>query len=243
MTFHFTLSPCWIFFQSIFRYKFLLYFLRSRKRRTSYTDERDDMFDGDDMDECNAALVLMSLSCSPNSPRQGECLLLNLSTLNLASFKRTTKHNIWTCWHSNVDLYSTAWEGALLGSSPNDSIETFSGSSSPPLSDDGNVSSSSTSSSDQKYILKQNHHKLQINQFNLMEHQARRGQRTTSLSTSDEGIVMDYGEEMPRKRRVSSLHFLFISMIFDCRIKWAQKSSQSATVSAAKTARGLFSCV
>lgn len=32
---------------------------------------------------------------------------------------------------------------------------------------------------------------------------ARRGQRTTSLSTSDEGIVMDYGEEMPRKRRVS----------------------------------------
>lgn len=46
---------------------------RSRKRRTSYTqDERDYLFDGDEMDECNAALVLMSLSCSPNSPRQGE---------------------------------------------------------------------------------------------------------------------------------------------------------------------------
>lgn len=45
----------------------------SRKRRTSYTqDERDYLLDGDEMDECNAALVLMSLSCSPNSPRQGE---------------------------------------------------------------------------------------------------------------------------------------------------------------------------
>lgn len=104
---------------------------------------------------------------------------------------------------------STAWEGALLGSSPGDSIESFSGSSSPPLSDDGNVSSSSTSSSDQKYIIKQNHHKLQINQLNVMEHHARRGQRTTSLSTSDEGIVMDYGEEMQRKRRVSSFQFSF----------------------------------
>lgn len=164
------------------------------------------------MDECNAALVLMSLSCSPNSPRQGECLLLNPSTLKLTSFRRITEHNIWTGWHSNVNLYSTAWEGALLGSSPGDSIESFSGSSSPPLSDDGNVSSSSTStnSSDQKYIIKQNHHKLQINQLNVLEHHARRGPRTTSLSTSDEGIVMDYGEEMPRKRRVSSLHFILL---------------------------------
>lgn len=39
----------------------------------------------------------------------------------------------------------------------------------------------------------------------MMIQNLRRGQRTTSLSTSDEGIVMDYGEEMPRKRRVSSL--------------------------------------
>lgn len=50
-----------------------LYLYRSRKRRTSYTqDEREYLLDGDDMDECNAALVLMSLSCSPNSPRQGK---------------------------------------------------------------------------------------------------------------------------------------------------------------------------
>lgn len=100
-------------------------------------------------------------------------------------------------------LTFTAWEGALLGSSPGDSIQSYSGSSSPPLSDDGNVSSSSTSSTDQKYVIKQNLHKIQINQHIVMVHHARRGQRTTSLSTSDEGIVMDYGEEMPRKRRVS----------------------------------------
>jgi hypothetical protein len=102
-----------------------------------------------------------------------------------------------------IDFFCAAWEGAVLGSSPGDSIESFSGSSSPPLSDDGNVSSSSsTSSNDQKYIIK-NHHKLQINQLNVMGHQSRRGQRTTSLSASDEGIVMDYGDEMQRKRRVS----------------------------------------
>jgi hypothetical protein len=95
----------------------------------------------------------------------------------------------------------------VLGSSPGDSIETLSGSSSPPLSDDGNVSSSSsTSSNDQKYIIK-NHHKLQINQLNVIGPLVRRGQRTTSLSTSDEGIVMDYGDELQRKRRVSANFF------------------------------------
>lgn len=32
--------------------------------------------------------------------------------------------------------------------------------------------------------------------------------RTASLSTSDEGIVMDYSDETPRKRRVSQIRFL-----------------------------------
>jgi hypothetical protein len=99
----------------------------------------------------------------------------------------------------------SAWESAILGgTSPGDSVESspYSGSSSPPLSDDGNVSSSSMSSNEQKYIIKQNHHKLKINQHSVKVH-IRRGQRTTSLSASDEGIVMDFGEEMTRKRRVS----------------------------------------
>lgn len=98
------------------------------------------------MDECNAALVLMSLSCSPHSPR-------------------------------------AAWE-TQLGSSPGSSSASWStGSSSPPLSDDGSAPTTNIT---------------------------RRGPRTTSLSTSDEGIVMDYNEDLPRKRRVS-LSFCILS--------------------------------
>lgn len=39
--------------------------------------------------------------------------------------------------------------------------------------------------------------------------------RTASLSTSDEGIVMDYSDETPRKRRVStnSMDFSFSMLI------------------------------
>jgi hypothetical protein len=43
---------------------------------------------------------------------------------------------------------------------------------------------------------------LKINQHNGKIH-IRRGQRTTSLSASDEGIVVDYGDEVTRKRKVS----------------------------------------
>jgi hypothetical protein len=71
------------------------------------------------------------------------------------------------------------------------------------------------SSSEQKYIIKQNHHKLKINQHNVKVH-VRRGQRTTSLSASDEGIVMDYGEDVSRKRRVSTItliSFFFFGVI------------------------------
>lgn len=55
--------------------KFPMFIYRSRKRRTSYSQDDfllDNMNDDEQMDECNAALVLMSLSCSPNSPRQGQ---------------------------------------------------------------------------------------------------------------------------------------------------------------------------
>lgn len=46
---------------------------RSRKRRTS--NSHDD-FKEDQMNECTAALVLMSLSCSPNSSLNGEYNLI-----------------------------------------------------------------------------------------------------------------------------------------------------------------------
>lgn len=133
----------------------------------------------------------------------------------------TTKMKPWTLtmtvkWHyidarervSIFILYSyifTAWESAIFG----DGVQSYSGSPSPPLSDDGNVSSSSSvSSNDQKYIIKQNHHKLKINQLNGMKIHIRRGQRTTSLSASDEGIVMDYGEEVTRKKKVSQFNLI-----------------------------------
>lgn len=45
---------------------------RSRKRRTS--NSQDD-FKEDQMNECTAALVLMSLSCSPNSSLNGKYIL------------------------------------------------------------------------------------------------------------------------------------------------------------------------
>lgn len=58
---------------SIFNETFFYVYRSARKRRISYSQE--DLFgvaDLGDMSECNAALVLMSLSHSPNSSIQGE---------------------------------------------------------------------------------------------------------------------------------------------------------------------------
>ncbi|CAO1440799.1 unnamed protein product, partial [Diamesa serratosioi] len=136
----------------------------SRKRRTSdIQDERYFMFnDEGNMDECNAALVLMSLSASPNSNSQLQ----------------------------GEPIYN---DGA-----------SCSGSSSPPLSDDGNVSSSSSSNLEQhRDFSYKSHQKFQLDQLdsNNVDDYIKRGPRTTSLSASDEGIVMDYSEEMARKKK------------------------------------------
>lgn len=73
----------------------------------------------------------------------------------------------------------------MLGSSPGSSSASWSsGTSSPPLSDDGQSPTQ---------ILIDNSHR----------------NRTTSLSTSDEGIVMD-DDTSPRKRRVSWFHLFFV---------------------------------
>ena len=55
-----------------------------------------------------------------------------------------------------------------------------------------------------------------------MGQNARRGQRTTSLSTSDEGIVMDYGDELQRKRRVSP-NFILMNLNFESSHKNGHK--------------------
>lgn len=136
---------------------FSLFLTRSRKRRPSYSNETDlyhhSIHHNDDlMDECNAALVLMSLSCSPLSPRQ-------YATTRLASSPGGSSASSWC-----------------------------SGSSSPPLSDEG-APQMNTSTSPNRI-------------------------RTTSLSTSDEGIGMDYNEDTPRKRRVSLIfHFFCIQIL------------------------------
>lgn len=119
---------------------------RKRRPSCSFTQEGyvHNIRDDDQMDECNAALVLMKLSCSPHSPQTGP-------------------------WNRNA------------GSSPGSSSASWSsGSSSPPLSDDGAP---------------------------LMGDNTTARIRTASLSTSDEGIVMDYSDETPRKRRAHGTIF------------------------------------
>lgn len=66
---------------------FILYF-SSRKRRPSYSqDEVYGEINTDvQMNECNAALVLMSLSCSPHSPKNGK----------FDTF----------CWHIDTNLFN-----------------------------------------------------------------------------------------------------------------------------------------
>lgn len=116
------------------------------------------------MDECNAALVLMSLSGSPHSPRP--------------------------------------W---ILGSSPASNSSGSWTSCSEELSDEGLVSQQSSNA---KVLSKNpcmtNSAKSTHYGSNNQPHIQTNRLRTASLSTSDEGIVMDYThDETSRKRRVN----------------------------------------
>ncbi|XP_052903046.1 zinc finger protein 395 [Anopheles moucheti] len=137
----------------------------SRKRRPSYSQDDREYYsinDDDPMDECNAALVLMSLSCSPNSSAHG---------------------------------YET-----ILGTSSGSSTTSWStGSTSPPLSEDGHSTPPT-----HHYQHELHHHHHHNGRHQTASGGPGRGARTTSLSTSDEGIGM---EDMPRKRRVSQRIF------------------------------------
>uniref|UniRef100_A0A1B0BHZ8 Uncharacterized protein n=1 Tax=Glossina palpalis gambiensis TaxID=67801 RepID=A0A1B0BHZ8_9MUSC len=117
------------------------------------------------MNECNAAMILVTLSHSPKSPKNGVGNILN------------PKPSLKDKW---------------LGSSPGSSSASWSsGSSSPPLSDDG--------------------HNISAHMINDASASARI--RTTSVSTSDEGIVVDFKEDVPRKKRVSNLFLLLYYML------------------------------
>lgn len=154
----------------------------SRKRRPSYTHDGDMYMGGfrddEQMDECNAALVLMSLSGSPHSPRP--------------------------------------W---ILGSSPASNSSGSWTSCSEELSDEGvatlqhhrRLADAMNSQHTTTTIISNSAKSAQYN-FNNNQPNTNR-LRTASLSTSDEGIVMDYNDETPRKRRVSSIN-LNISFIY-----------------------------
>lgn len=144
----------------------------SRKRRPSYTHDGDMYMGGfrddEQMDECNAALVLMSLSGSPHSPRPWI----------LGSSPASNSSGSWTSCSEELSD-----EGVAAGSLQHhphhrrvaDAMHS-------PQSTPSNSAKSA------QYI------------FNTQPNTNRL--RTASLSTSDEGIVMDYNDETPRKRRV-----------------------------------------
>lgn len=117
----------------------------SRKRPQSFSNDYNEE-QKVEMDECNAALILMRLSNSPKSQRNGEI-----------------------CLASSPYSSSASWS---------------SGSSSPPLSDDGIAL-------------------LQTNASMLTDAAASARIRTISVSTSDEGIDVDY----PRRKRASKSRF------------------------------------
>ncbi|KAM7360161.1 glucose transporter 4 enhancer factor [Cochliomyia hominivorax] len=122
----------------------------SRKRPPSYAHDSinaGDTYDEEEMNENNAAMILVTLSLSPKSPKNGD-----------------------------------KW----LGSSPGSSSASWSsGSSSPPLSDDGHNMSVFTNNDSASARI-----------------------RTTSVSTSDEGIVVDFKEDAPRKKRPNKSKFV-----------------------------------
>uniref|UniRef100_A0A182Y4K9 Uncharacterized protein n=1 Tax=Anopheles stephensi TaxID=30069 RepID=A0A182Y4K9_ANOST len=161
----------------------------SRKRRPSYSQDDREYYsinDDDPMDECNAALVLMSLSCSPNSSVHG---------------------------------YET-----ILGTSSGSSTTSWStGSTSPPLSEDGH---STPPTHHYQHELNHHHHHHHNGRYQAASGTGR-GARTTSLSTSDEGIGM---EDMPRKRRRDQLSVAVYGRVaMVCRLH-KQPASHIATV-------------
>lgn len=146
-------------------------FCSSRKRRPSFNHDGDlflsGLRDDEQMNECNAALVLMSLSGSPHSPRP------------------------WMLGSSPASNSSGSWTSCSDELSEENVV---------PTSQNHNHAGGSTVEANTIRPLQyglHNHPKFQTNRL-----------RTASLSTSDEGIVMDYNDETPRKRRVSLIEMI-----------------------------------
>ncbi|KAI4496204.1 hypothetical protein M0804_000014 [Polistes exclamans] len=150
---------------------------------------------GDCMDECTAALVLMSLSCSPHSPH-------NPLPLHC-------QHN-YGSWGGRggggggVVVGSPGVGGTSNSSSSSSGASWRSGTPSPPLSDEGAPTTGS--------LWPTPAHVSHINQAHYPCNLSGSSSSSTpgSTITMDEGIVPDYLEEQhPRKKKVNSSFFFF----------------------------------
>nr|KAF7437902.1 hypothetical protein H0235_000293 [Vespula pensylvanica] len=182
--------------------------VRSRKRRPSSSNDSERSYSGwseriphgcgregcrtnergDCMDECTAALVLMSLSCSPHSPH-------NPLPLHC-------QHN-YGSWGSRggggggVVVGSPGVGGTSNSSSSSSGASWRSGTPSPPLSDEGAPTTGS--------LWPTPAHVSHINQAHYPCNLSGSSSSSTpgSTITMDEGIVPDYLEEQhPRKKKI-----------------------------------------
>ncbi|XP_046735253.1 zinc finger protein 395 isoform X1 [Diprion similis] len=145
---------------------------------------------GDCMDECTAALVLMSLSCSPHSPH-------NPLPLHC-------QHN-YGSWggRGGVVVGSPGAGGASNSSSSGASWR--SGTPSPPLSDEGAPMTPSPWPT--PAIPSSSHHHANT-QHNANTSGSSSCSTPGSTTTLDEGIVLDYlGEQHPRKKKAHRMVF------------------------------------
>ncbi|XP_058824761.1 zinc finger protein 704-like [Topomyia yanbarensis] len=189
----------------------------SRKRRPSYSQDDREYYsinDDDPMDECNAALVLMSLSCSPNSSVTGwETVLGSSSGSSTTSWSTgSTTPPLSEDGHStppNNSASATSSSGINSnGSSPGDNINN--GNNNNNNETTANITGSATETTTAMEAMmatssNSNSSSTTITTTNTTTTNdiVIRGPRTTSFSNSDEGIGMDYSEDMKRKRRAS----------------------------------------
>lgn len=136
-------------------------------------------------------MILMKLSHSPkNAGQQKRYCNHQIVQLRKCFYKThhfthfTYKLFIFLVVSLHLAHFNTSekWYGSSPGSSSSSGSSWSSGSSSPPLSDDGHAG---------------------LNTSAMLTDPSTRI-RTTSVSTSDEGIVVDFKEEAPRKKRVST---------------------------------------
>lgn len=149
--------------------------------------------DDEQMDECNAALVLMSLSGSPHSPRQW--------------MFGSSPGSSSASWTSGSDELSD--EGIAHHHSTNTTTATANMNIQTQIIGSTTGNGNGTNYNNQ-YFNTSNNNNNNNNHHNTHQSSSNNRLRTASLSTSDEGIVMDYNDETPRKRRVSR----FISILF-----------------------------